>query len=70
MRNSPVTDEQIVGLTEASSRLLLEGIRRRPTSSFMERLLHAFINCTLQHVEQQTINTLFCFLAWKAVADS
>ena len=32
MRNSPVTDEQIVGLTEASSRLLLEGIRRRPRS--------------------------------------
>jgi hypothetical protein len=67
---SPVTDAEIGSLTDNGAHVLAEGIKAKPSPSFIERFLHAFMNCTIQEHERSVFNYILTAVLFNHIGES
>lgn len=70
-RDTGVLREEIAGIAYACAQRYKERMPDNPTPSFVERFIHAFLNCsTNPSTEEQVLNFLVTQQLWKQIADS
>ena len=58
MRESPVKDAEIKNLTDSAGRALSNGIRENPSSTFVGKFTHAFVNCTVESHQKSVLRNV------------